>query len=77
MRNMVIAKIKSCIIEYKAIDDQITNLTMSDPEERSEGIKKHIQHLKDKRWAVKKEQNKYERQLSVLDGEDSDEDLFS
>ena len=72
MRNAVKAKIKSCIIEYKSIDDQILNLTMGDPDERSEGIKKHIQYLYNKRIEVRKEQIKYEMQLSVLDGADRD-----
>lgn len=74
MRNAVKAKIKSCIIEYKSIDDQILNLTRGDPDERPEGIKKHIQYLYDKRSKVRKEQIKYEKQLSVLEGEDTDED---
>ncbi|MDR3542065.1 MAG: hypothetical protein P4L69_14015 [Desulfosporosinus sp.] len=75
MRNVVKAKIKSCIIEYKSIDNQILNLRMDDPDERSEGIKKHIQHLYDKRREVRKEQIKYEKQLNVLDGEDTDDDF--
>ena len=74
MRNAVIAKIKSCIIQYKSIDDQILNLTMGDPDEQSEGIKKHIQYLYYKRSEVRKEQIKYDLQLSVLAGEDTDED---
>ena len=76
MKNSVIAKIKVCMAQYQDITDQMQNLTTGDPEERSEGIEKHIENLRSKRLEIRKEQVKYEKQLSVLDGDDSDEDLL-
>ena len=77
MRNKVIDKIKTCMSGIEDIKYQIKNVTMGDPEERSEGIEKHIQILKDKKEVIWRHQRKLEQQLSIIDGEDPEEDLLS